>query len=134
MESNATHLTNAEKKGGADSRQRRGSMAGGVEMEVVSLSGQNAGVLGDHGRLFGGLTGALVGLGRQPRHLPDLMVDPLHQPGLIAHQLIDLSDALVDLLAALRDPGDALARCHRVSDRLFDPGQLGIPSRWRRAG
>ena len=54
------------------------------------------------------------------------MVDPLYQPGLIAHQLIDLSDALVDLLAALRDPGDALARCHRVSDRLFDPGQLGI--------
>lgn len=53
MESNATHFANAEENGGADARQRPRSVAGGIEMEVVSLPGQDAGVLGDHSRLFG---------------------------------------------------------------------------------
>lgn len=53
MESNATHFANAEENGGADACQRPRSVAGGVEMEVASLPGQDAGVLGDHGRLFG---------------------------------------------------------------------------------
>ncbi|WP_180344046.1 hypothetical protein [Aeromonas allosaccharophila] len=46
MESNATHFANAEENGGADARQRPRSVAGG-------MPGQDAGVLGDHGRLFG---------------------------------------------------------------------------------
>ena len=53
MESNATHFANAEENGGADAHQRWGSMVSGVEMEVASLPGQDAGVLGDNSRLFG---------------------------------------------------------------------------------